>query len=59
VEKIYKVKQITRLYESCDECGLPSINCICNQSGKVKSKAQVWILSSERELYRPKMDPIK
>lgn len=53
MNKHYKVKQITRLYESCNECGLPIINCICNQSAKVRSKAQVWILSSEREFYRP------
>jgi len=53
LDKIYKVKQITSLYESCDECGLPIINCICNKSPKVKTKAKLWILSSEREFYRP------
>jgi len=55
VDKIYKVKQITKLYESCNACGLPSINCICHQSANVKisSKAKFWILSSEREFYRP------
>lgn len=53
MDKIYQVKQITRLYESCNQCGLPIINCICNKSPKVRSKAQLWILSSEREVYRP------
>ena len=53
MHKIYKVKQITSLYESCNECGLPTINCICNNFSKVSTKAQLWILSSERELYRP------
>ena len=53
MDKIYKVKQITSLYESCNECGLPIINCICNKSEKVSSKAKFWILSSEREFYRP------
>jgi len=53
VDKIYKVKQITRLYESCNECGLPIINCICNKTAKVSTEAKFWILSSERELYRP------
>jgi len=53
VDKIYKVKQITSLFESCNECGLPLINCICNRSTKVSTKAKFWILSSEREFYRP------
>ncbi|GFZ33729.1 DTW domain-containing protein [Clostridium zeae] len=50
---IYKVKQITKLYQSCDKCGLPDINCICNTISKIKTKAKIWILSTERELYRP------
>ena len=53
MDKRYKVKQITSLYESCSECGLPIINCICNKTAKVSTKTQFWILSSEREFYRP------
>lgn len=53
MDKIYKVKQITSLHESCNECGLPIINCICQKSAKVSTKAKFWILSSEREFYRP------
>ncbi|KUO78793.1 MAG: hypothetical protein APF81_20130 [Desulfosporosinus sp. BRH_c37] len=53
MDKSYKVKQITSLYESCNQCGLPIINCICNKSAKVNTKAKLWILSSEREFYRP------
>ena len=53
MDKIYKVKQITSLYESCNECGLPLINCICHKSAKVRTRAKFWILSSEREFYRP------
>ena len=53
MDKIYKVKQITSLYESCYKCGLPSINCICHKSEKVSTQAKFWILSSEREFYRP------
>ncbi len=53
MDKTYKVKQITSLYESCNECGLPTINCICNKSATVRTKAKLWILSSEREFYRP------
>jgi DTW domain-containing protein YfiP len=53
VDKRYKVKQITSLFESCNECGLPIINCICSKSAKISSKAKFWILSSEREFYRP------
>lgn len=53
MDKIYKVKQITSLYESCNRCGLPIVNCICHRSTKVRTKAKFWILSSEREFYRP------
>jgi len=53
VDKRYKVKQITRLHESCNGCGLPIINCICNKSSIVSTQAKIWILSSEREFYRP------
>ena len=49
----YKVKQVTKLYESCDQCGLPNKNCICDMVPKVKTKAQLWILSTEKEFYRP------
>lgn len=53
VDRIYKVKQITSLYESCNECGLPIINCICEKLPKISTRTKFWILSSEREFYRP------
>ncbi|SPF38179.1 DTW domain protein [Candidatus Desulfosporosinus infrequens] len=53
MDKSYQVKRITNLYQSCNECGLPIINCICNKSVPVCTKAKLWILSSEREFYRP------
>lgn len=49
----FKVKQITKLYESCNKCGLPVINCICNVVPKIETKAKIWILSTEREFSRP------
>ena len=49
----YKVKQITSLYDSCNKCGLPIITCICNKSPKIKTNAKIWILSTEKEFYRP------
>ncbi|SHJ94885.1 conserved hypothetical protein [Clostridium cavendishii DSM 21758] len=49
----YKVKQITSLYNSCNECGLPIINCFCSKIEKVESKAMICILSTEKEFYRP------
>lgn len=48
-----KVKQITKLYESCSKCGLPIINCICNIVPKIETEAKIWILSTEREFHRP------
>ncbi|MVX63279.1 DTW domain-containing protein [Clostridium chromiireducens] len=49
----YKVKQVTKLHESCNKCGLPKINCVCNIVPEVKTKAKIWILSTEKEFYRP------
>ena len=49
----FKVKQITKLYESCNKCGLPIINCICNIIPNIGTKAKIWILSTEREFRRP------
>lgn len=49
----FKVKQITKLYESCERCGLPVINCICSIVKKINTKAKIWILSTEREFRRP------
>lgn len=53
MDKLHKVKQITSLYQSCNECGLPMINCICKKFMQVRTKAKLWILSSEREFSRP------
>jgi DTW domain-containing protein YfiP len=49
----YKVKQVTSAYDSCNKCGLPEINCICNKAPKIKTDAKIWILSTEKEFYRP------
>jgi len=49
----FKVKQSTKLYESCNRCGLPIISCICNVVPKIETKAKIWILSMEREFCRP------
>ena len=49
----YKVKQITSVYDSCDKCGLPKITCICDRAPKLNTSARIWILSTEKELYRP------
>ncbi|MBU3190102.1 DTW domain-containing protein [Clostridium bowmanii] len=53
MNSIYKVKQITSLYDSCNTCGLPIINCLCDSAPKIKTDAKIWILSTEKELYRP------
>lgn len=48
-----EVKRTTSSYERCNQCGLPIINCICYKSPKVNTRAKFWVLSSEREIYRP------
>ncbi|OVE66942.1 hypothetical protein CCS79_16810 [Clostridium diolis] len=53
MESEFKVKQITKLYESCNKCGLPIINCICDIVPKIETKAKMLILSTEREFRRP------
>jgi DTW domain-containing protein len=49
----HKVKRVTKLYESCNKCGIPIINCICNAVPQVKTTAKIWILSTEKEFHRP------
>jgi DTW domain-containing protein YfiP len=49
----YKVKQLTSVYDSCSKCGLPKITCICDRAPIISTIAKIWIISSERELYRP------
>ncbi|AGF57616.1 MULTISPECIES: tRNA-uridine aminocarboxypropyltransferase [Clostridium] len=53
MESEFKVKQVTKLYQSCNKCGIPMINCICSIAPKIKSKAKILILSTESEFYRP------
>lgn len=53
MKRSYKVNQLTKLHESCNACGLPTINCICDRAAKIKTEARIWILSSEREFYKP------
>lgn len=48
-----KIKQVTKLYDTCEHCGVPVINCICNKVSKINTKAQIWILSSQKEVVRP------
>lgn len=49
----YKIKQITSIYQSCNQCGLPIINCICGIVPQIKTNTKIWILSTEKEFYRP------
>lgn len=53
MENNFKVKQITRLYESCNQCGLPTLTCICNIISPIITKAKFWIITSRSEFYRP------
>lgn len=53
MEPRYQVHSITRLYQSCNACGLPVITCICSRVVSVKTNAQLWILSTEKEFSRP------
>lgn len=47
-----KIKQVTKLYETCEHCGVPVINCICNKVTQINTNAQIWILSSQKEVTR-------
>lgn len=49
----FKVKQITRLYESCQQCCLPILTCICHLVCPITTYSKFWILTSEREFCRP------
>lgn len=53
MEKKNKIKQVTKLYDTCEFCGVPMINCICSRVEKINTEAQIWILSSQKEVIRP------
>jgi len=53
MDNAFKVKQITKLYDSCNQCGLPTLTCICNMVTPINSRAKFWVLTSEREFSRP------
>lgn len=53
MEKKNKIKQVTKLYDTCEFCGVPMINCICSRVEKINTEAQIWILSSQKEVTRP------
>ena len=53
MDRSFKVRQITRLYESCDQCGLPTLTCICNIVSPINTKAKFWIITSKKEFCRP------
>jgi DTW domain-containing protein len=53
MEREMKIKQLTKLYESCSHCGLPGVNCICHLAEKIKTDAHFWFLTSAKEFNRP------
>lgn len=53
MEKKNKIKQVTKLCDTCEHCGVPSINCICDKVKNINTKGQIWILSSQKEITRP------
>lgn len=53
MEKKNKIKQVTKLCDTCEFCGVPMINCICSRVAKIDTEAQIWILSSQKEVTRP------
>lgn len=50
---INEIHPITSLHPSCNACGLPANTCVCDQVPALKTAAQIWILSTEKELSRP------
>lgn len=53
MEKKNKIKPVTKLCDTCEFCGVPMINCICNRVAEINTEAQIWILSSQKEVTRP------
>ena len=47
------IHPITSRYSSCMDCGLPVVTCICSKIPKLRTSAQLWILSTEKEFSRP------
>lgn len=53
MEKKNKIKQVTKLYDTCEYCGVPMLNCICHKVHQIDTEAEIWILSSAKEVIRP------
>lgn len=53
MENKNKVRQVTKVCDTCEFCGVPRINCICNRVSRINTKSQIWILSSQKEVTRP------
>ena len=47
-----KIKKITRLYDNCADCGIPTIACICNQIETITTASKYLILTSFKESSR-------
>lgn len=47
------IKPLTHLHPSCKLCGLPANTCICSRIPILTTQAQIWILSTEKEFWRP------
>lgn len=47
------IKRSNRLYDSCEGCGIAKPYCICGKIKNIQIESQVFILTAEREFYRP------
>lgn len=47
------IKKLSKDMDVCKECGLAIINCICQESPKIDTKYNFYILTTENEIYRP------
>ena len=53
MENNKSMRKISTKFDICQMCGMADVNCICNEAPKIKSNLNFYILTSEKEIYRP------
>ena len=50
---IHRIKPINDQYIYCTKCGMLQENCLCEHIKKIDSQVEFWLLTTEKEQFRP------
>lgn len=49
----HRIKAINDQYNYCVKCGMLQENCLCEHINKIDSPVEFWLLTTEKEQFRP------